>query len=192
MESNSQSYFRSQRFTVGHLVMLETPISEANIQKNISVVFCFFFNLEKVHQTTWKYGIIKDQYDLEIRDRLPNFMKNFLSKRKFRVQIWPTQSNFCNQEKGVSQASILSVTLFKIVASVFLEENPLENKYSKSHYFLYFFTGTWTQITDTNKKMQLSQPCCNTLIVYHSLGEDSCFILGVSKIPGLEYTLIWK
>ena len=32
-----------------------------------------FFDLEKANDTTWKYGTMKDLYDMDLRGRLPTF-----------------------------------------------------------------------------------------------------------------------
>ena len=71
-----------------------------------------FFDLEKAYDTTWKYGIMKDLHSMDLRGRLPLFIKNFLSERKFRVRVGTSLSDFYDQEMGVPQGSILSVTLF--------------------------------------------------------------------------------
>ena len=34
-----------------------------------------FFDLEKVYDTTWKYDIQKDLFDMGLRGNLPNFIK---------------------------------------------------------------------------------------------------------------------
>ena len=57
---------------------------------------------------------MKDLHSFGLRGRLPNFVKSLLSDRQFRVQIGSTFSNLYKQEEGVSQRSILSVTLFNI------------------------------------------------------------------------------
>ena len=72
------------------------------------------FDLEKAYDTTWKYGILQDLYNLGLRGRLPMFIKNFLFERTFRVRVGSTLSNSQHQEEGVPQGSILSVTLFSI------------------------------------------------------------------------------
>ena len=46
-------------------------------------VVSIFFNLEKAYDTTWKYGIMKNLHDMDLRGRLPLFIQNFLSERKF-------------------------------------------------------------------------------------------------------------
>ena len=93
------------------MVKLETSIKEANTPKP---PYSSLFDLKKAFDTIWKFGIMKDLHSMELRGRLPNFMKGFLSDRKFWVLV---RSTFCNphkQEEGVPQGSILSVTLFNI------------------------------------------------------------------------------
>ena len=64
-----------------------------------------------------------------LKGRLPNFIKSFLSDRKFWVYIGTTLSDIQNQE-GVPQGSILSVTLFKIkIYSITNCLNPGIGKY---------------------------------------------------------------
>ena len=43
---------------------------------------------------------------------MPMFIQNFLSNRVFRVRLGSVYSNIHEQEMGVPQGSILSVTLF--------------------------------------------------------------------------------
>ena len=107
-----QTGFRKRKGTIDHLIRLETFIREAFIRKqHLTAVF---FDLEKAYDTTWKYGILQDLYNLGLRGRLPMFIKNFLFERTFRVHMGSTFSNSQHQKEGVSQGSILSVTLFSI------------------------------------------------------------------------------
>ena len=71
-----------------------------------------YFDLEKAYDTTWKYGIMKDLHDAGLRGHMPTFISKFLSNRKFSVRIGGTLSDIYDQEEGVPQGSILSVTLF--------------------------------------------------------------------------------
>jgi ribonuclease HI len=57
---------------------------------------------------------MKDLYDAGLRGHLPVFISNFLSDRIFRVRIGSLFSDFFNQDMGVPQGSILSVTLFSL------------------------------------------------------------------------------
>ena len=45
---------------------------------------------------------------------MPHFISNFLHDRQFKVRVGSTLSDFFDQEMGVPQGSILSVTLFSI------------------------------------------------------------------------------
>ena len=57
---------------------------------------------------------MKDLHAMGFRGHLPIFIKGFLANRQFRVRLNSTYSTFHQQEMGVPQGSILSVTLFNI------------------------------------------------------------------------------
>ena len=67
---------------------------------------------------------MKDIHELGIKGRLPQFIEGFLSNRKFRVCVDTTFSSVKNQEEGVPQGSILSVTLFNIKININQELPP--------------------------------------------------------------------
>ena len=106
-----QCDFMKNRSTIDHLVQLETAIREANIKKEHLIAI--FFNIEKMYDNTWRYGILRDLQKLVLRSRLPHFIKN-LSERNLKVRIGSTLSNTQKQEEGIPQGSILSVTKFPI------------------------------------------------------------------------------
>ena len=108
--TEARSGFRKTGSTMDHLVHLETFVREVFL--NGQHVVSIFFNLEKAYETTWKYGIMKDLHDMDHRGRLPLIIPNFLSERKFRVIVGTSLSDCYDQEMGVPQGSILSVTLF--------------------------------------------------------------------------------
>ena len=120
---------------MNHMVRLETSIREQIIQKTKKkqtkkTIVAIFFDLEKAYETTWKFSIMNDLHNMELNGRLPNFIKTFLSDRKFRFCIGSTLSNIQNQEEGVLQGSILSVTLFNIkINSITNCLNPGVDKY---------------------------------------------------------------
>ena len=105
-----QSGFRQNRSTVDQLIRLESYIRDGIIRGHH--VVSIFFDLEKAYDTTWKYGIMRDLYNVGLRGKLPIFIRNFLSNRVFRVRLGSSLSELHNQEMGVPQGSILSVTLF--------------------------------------------------------------------------------
>ena len=92
------------------LVRLESFVREPSVQKQH--VTAIFFNLEKAYDTTWKYGILKDLHDAGLRGRLPLFIASFFCDMKFQVRVGGSYSKLTEQETGVPQGSILSVTLF--------------------------------------------------------------------------------
>jgi len=106
----TQSGFRKGRSTTDQLVRLESFVRDAFIQKQYATAI--FFDLEKAHDTTWKFGILKDLHDTGLRGRLPLFVAGFLSDRMFQVRVAGGYSKLCEQETGVPEGSILSVTLF--------------------------------------------------------------------------------
>jgi potassium voltage-gated channel Eag-related subfamily H protein 8 len=79
--SNIQCGFRQGRSTLYHLFRFETFIRNAFAKKEHAVSIFFF--LEKAYDTTWKYGILKDLFEMGLKGKLPNFISNFLSDREF-------------------------------------------------------------------------------------------------------------
>ena len=110
--SNFQCGFRKNRNCLDHLIRLETYIREAFGRDEQAIAI--FFDLEKAYDTTWKYGILKDLHDMGIRGYLAQYIIKFLDNRVFKVKLGSTFSEWHNQEEGVPQGSILSVTLFII------------------------------------------------------------------------------
>jgi hypothetical protein len=105
-----QSGFRKQRSAIDHLVHLESFIRESFVRRER--VVSVFFDLEKAYNTTWKYGILRDLHEAGLRGRLPEFISYFLANSLFRVRVGSCLSDAYNQQMGVPQGSILSVTLF--------------------------------------------------------------------------------
>ena len=110
--SENQAGFPKNHSPTDHLVGLEFFIRDAFVKTEH--VVATVFDLEKVCDTTWKYGIMKDLHNIGLRGQLPNFTSNFLSNRSFNVRIGSTLSHTFKQEQGVPQGSILSPTLFNI------------------------------------------------------------------------------
>ena len=107
-----QCGFRKSRSTIDHLCRLDTYIRKSFSLNKVTVGV--FFDLEKAYDTTWKYGILRDLYQMGFRGRLPIYIEHFLEDRKFQVICNNTLSDEYKQQAGVPQGSILSVTLFSI------------------------------------------------------------------------------
>ena len=61
---------------------------------------------------------MKDLHNAGLRGHMPQFISKFLSNRKFSVRIGGTLSDIYDQEEGVPQGSILSVTLFSLKINI--------------------------------------------------------------------------
>ena len=46
-----------------------------------------FFDLKKVYDTTWRYGILKDMHDMGLRGKLPQYVKQFSQIDLFKSQL---------------------------------------------------------------------------------------------------------
>ena len=97
-------------------------------------VISVFFDIEKAFVRTWRYGIMRDLYNMEMRGLLPRFIENFLEERKFRVTMNNVESASYLQENGIPQCSVLSVTLFVIKMD---EVSTLIPRETGFHAFLY-------------------------------------------------------
>jgi len=101
---------RKQRSTTNHLLRLESFAREVIAQRQHAVGV--FFDFEKAYESTWKFGIMRDLHNAGLSGRLPLFIESFLKNRQFHVRLGSSYSDLFDQEMGVPQGSILSVTLF--------------------------------------------------------------------------------
>ena len=82
----------------------------------MSMWLLYFFYLEKVYDTTWRYGILHHQHhDWVIRGHMAHFLSNFLSDTFFRARVCLSERYL--QENGVPQRSVPSVTLFAVAVN---------------------------------------------------------------------------
>ena len=108
--TNYQRGYRKGQTTTDQLIRLESFTRDSFLKGN-HVVSVFFY-LEKAYDTVWKYGVTRDLHKIGLRVQMPMFIHNFLTNRVFRVRLGSVYSNIHEQEMGVPQGSILSVTLF--------------------------------------------------------------------------------
>ena len=128
--TNFQSGFRAERSTNDNFVRLETFIRDAFIKREH--VVAVFFDLEKAYHTTWRYGILKDLHSFGPQGRLPNFIKSFFEDRTKKVRVGSTLSDIYDQEQGVPEGAILSITLVSVKLNDTI--NCLDNKTDGSLY----------------------------------------------------------
>ena len=117
LESNNilcpqQSGFRKNKSTIDSLTQLTCHIEKGFREKKHTVAV--FFDLEKAYDTVWRPEILNSMYEMGLRGSLPAFAEDFLSDRKFCVRVGASHSVYLEQEEGLPQGSVLSVTLFAI------------------------------------------------------------------------------
>ncbi|GBO29232.1 putative RNA-directed DNA polymerase from transposon X-element [Araneus ventricosus] len=117
-----QSGFRRGRSTIDNLIHLDSQIRNAFVRRNHLV--SIFFDIEKAYDRTWRFGILRALFDMGLRGNLPIFIQKFLKNRFFRVRIGNEYSHRFNQNEGVPQGSVLSVTLFILHLSRILHVLP--------------------------------------------------------------------
>ena len=122
--ANVQCGFRKNRATVDHLVRMDTYIMKSFVAGKVTVGV--FFNLAKAYDTAWRYGVVKDIYNLGLRCRLSEYVCEFLRDRRFCVAVNWDKSREYVQEAGVPQGSILCVTLFAIKINTLVKVIPPE------------------------------------------------------------------
>jgi len=72
----------------------------------------FLWSWKGIQYNLEVFGILKDLHAAGVRGQLPLFVDGFLQNRKFQVRVGGSYSKLFEQETGVPQWSILSVTLF--------------------------------------------------------------------------------
>ena len=102
--SKFQSGFRQSYSTYDDLINLESNICEAFANKQHVIAVCL--DIENVYDMVWRSRILKVLQNL-------NFISNFLSTRVIEVRV-NTFSPPKILENGVSQGSVLSVSIFLI------------------------------------------------------------------------------
>jgi ribonuclease HI len=181
--SNIQCGCRKNRSTIDHLVRLESSIRRAFAHNEHFI--SIFFDLQKAYDTTWKFGILKDLYDMGLRGRLPQYIREFLTNRFFKVQI----NNHCSpryiQEEGVPQGCVLSVTLFAIKINQMSRHVPNDPRFHTSLYVDDFqLAYRHSDLNIIQKKLQE----CLDLVSQWTM--ENGFTFSVQKTKAMHFTTI--
>ena len=67
------------------MIRLDTYIKQVMAEGKYTVGI--FFDLEKAHDKTWRYGILKDLLRLGLRCGLPVYVREFMRESKFQVTV---------------------------------------------------------------------------------------------------------
>ena len=116
------------RSTLDPITILEHHI-RTGFKKKIPTV-AVFYDIEKAYDSTWKYPILAKLKDIGMKGQLPNFIKNFLQDRKFKVRIDNSMSEEFTQQNGIPQGSVLSCTLFHLAINDLVKDLGIFVKFS--------------------------------------------------------------
>ena len=125
-----QCGFQSKKGTIDHLICFKTNIREAFI-KNEHLI-AIFFNLEKASMM-WKYGVMKDLHDVDIKDKIATIYWWFPIKKKIQSLHW-----FC------SFRCEKSGRLFP--TGQYIVRNPLQHKNKQSNQGISISRNWWVSV----------------------------------------------
>ena len=122
-----QSGFRKGRSSIDNLLLLENDIRRATFNKQF--LTAVFLDIEKAYDSCWSGTILRELCRFNLRGRLPNIIKSFLSNRSFQVSLDEVISEARETELGIPQGSSLSVTLFSIAINTIKPHIPKPVKF---------------------------------------------------------------
>ena len=114
----NQSGFRKNRRTVDNIFYFKQKCLEAfHEEKKICGIL---FDIEKAFDKVWHNGLFMKLHEKKVPSKIANWIKNFLTDRKFYVNVNSKKSNPYNIITGVPQGSVLAPILFLI----FIDDIP--------------------------------------------------------------------
>ena len=147
-----QSGFRSHRNTTDNIFYFKQKCLEAFGKKHSNAtmkVGGILFDIEKAFDKVWHEGLLYKMHQLKVPKKIAIWIRNFISERKFYVDVNGKFSNEHIIQTGVPQGAILSPILFLI----FINDIPLTiNKYRYDSSSLLFADDLFHFSTNTNLK----------------------------------------
>ena len=121
--SNAQCGFRKHRSSVDHILALDTEVRACFTEKkHLGAVF---FDIEAAYDTVLRDRILRKLFKYGVRGHMGLFIRNFLTRRSFRVRVGNHLSSTFSQESGIPQGGVLSVALFSIMINDICDELPV-------------------------------------------------------------------
>lgn len=121
----NQFAFRPGKSTDDYFTELESIISPP-IQEDKHVEMALL-DISKAYDRAWRRPILEQLTKWNIDGNMIRYVEDFLSNRKFQVEIDDIKSEEKSQENGIPQGAVLSVTLFLIAM------NSIEITYKKKN-----------------------------------------------------------
>lgn len=121
----NQFAFRPGKSTDEYFTVLEGIITPAIQQgKHVEVAL---LDISKAYDRAWRRPIIEQLQKWNIDGNMIRYIEDFLTDRKFQVEVNNQKSDIKIQENGIPQGAVLSVTLFLIAM------NSITKTYRKSN-----------------------------------------------------------
>ena len=150
-----------------------------------------FIDLSKAFDTINHKILLGKLEKYGIRGHALNFIKNYISNRKYRVKIGDSFSSFCVSNIGTAQGSILAPLFFLIYV------NDLPNFLDKSHPILF---ADDTTLCFKNESLQSAIDICNGELIKFSEWckanrltinlDKTCFMVITNRyVPDLHFDI---
>lgn len=81
--------------TIDYLVRIEANIREPFVHKLYFFIFLNMVNMAEAYDTTSRYGIFRDLFEMGIRGNMLNIIESFLSNRTYQVIMGNILSRLC-------------------------------------------------------------------------------------------------
>src|SRR6267154_675811 len=125
----SQAGFRKKMSTSDPIIRIEREANFAIKSGNYTVAILIDFT--RAFDLLWVDGLLLKLIQLKIQGRIYNWIKNFLTNRKYIVKVGDSCSLPYTTENGTPQGSSISPILFIIMINDF----PLLSKYTSEAFF---------------------------------------------------------
>ena len=176
--SLDQSGFRKSHSTTDHLVRLEHDIKTAQALKHSTIAV--FIDFSKAFDMVWHNGLLQKLKTIDIQGNMVNFIQNFLTDRKLRVQIGTKHSDTYNLQNGTPQGSVISPTLFNIMI-----DDIFHNKQKQVSTAKYADDATiWTSSRNIKTATKRIQAALNNL---QKWAQQWGFIINTDKTVGVTF-----
>ena len=108
--SIEQSGFRRAKSTIDNVYIIKSEIVKA-FEKN-QILGMIGLDITKAYDFVWRHRILQILSKILINGNIYNYIRNFLTNRKFQVKVSNFLSNNFTQENGIPQGLSLAVTIF--------------------------------------------------------------------------------